>query len=117
MKENNLYSLDVLDMVQSQEDKKELLAAFISESESCIKMFYEELKNRNLKEISFFAHKLKSNFKLFQIRELYRTIEILEIKIESLTNVEIEELINKINDVMVRVKNDINEKILNKYNF
>lgn len=117
MERNKNYSLEILDMVQSQDDKKELLTTFISESESCIKMFYEELKNGNLKQISFYAHKLKSNLKLFQIKELYKTIEILEIKIEGLTNLEIEELINKINDVFSHVRNDINEKILNKFNF
>jgi HPt (histidine-containing phosphotransfer) domain-containing protein len=111
LERNKNYSLEILDMVQSQDDKKELLTTFISESESCIKALYEEIEDQNLKQISFYIHKLKTNLKLFKIRELYKTIGILEIKIESLSMLEIKELVNKINDVFSSVKRDIEESI------
>lgn len=114
---NNNYSLDILDMVSSQDDKKELLTTFISESQLCIKKLYEELQNRNLKQVSFYAHKLKTSFKLFQIREIYNPIEELEINIKTFSEIEISEFINEIDLAFNKVKNDLNEKIENSYSF
>ncbi|PWH86809.1 Hpt domain-containing protein [Brumimicrobium oceani] len=105
------YSLDVLDMMESQTDKIEILNVFTTETQSHINELYEKLKNKDLDQISFLAHKLKTSIKLFQIEELYPSIDVLENESKNRSSSELEEKIDFINKVFQAVEKEIKNEI------
>lgn len=109
LKDESLFNLDVLKIIHSQNEKNLLLKTFINESENCINSLSEANINRDRKEVTFFAHKLKSSFKLFKVQSLYKSLEFLEKEELNFSDNETSKEIRKIKEVFLVIKNDINK--------
>ena len=63
------------------DDKQQLgnmISIFVSETPTMIQALNENMENKNLEEVRFYAHKLKSSIDLFQINGLQQDIRDLE---------------------------------------
>ena len=63
------------------DDKQQLgnmISIFVSETPIMIQALNENMQNKNLEEVRFYAHKLKSSIDLFQINGLQQDIRALE---------------------------------------
>jgi len=63
------------------DDKQQLgnmISIFVSETPTMIQALNENMQNKNLEEVRFYAHKLKSSIDLFQINGLQQDIRDLE---------------------------------------
>ena len=63
------------------DDKQQLgnmISIFVSETPVMIQALNENMQSKNLEEVRFYAHKLKSSIDLFQINGLQQDIRALE---------------------------------------
>lgn len=104
--DENLISFTSIEMLP-ENDRANIIEAFVTESKSTIKQLKESQGKGDVEKIKFFAHKLKSNIKLFEIKSLYTYVMELEKNTTDLSNNEIQIRINKIDSVL----NVIYEKV------
>ncbi len=102
----NLISFTSIEMLP-ENDRANIIEAFISESKSTVNQLKDSQEHGDFEKIKFFAHKLKSNIKLFEIKSLYVHVKELENHANDLSNAEIQKRINEIDAVL----NVIFEKI------
>jgi HPt (histidine-containing phosphotransfer) domain-containing protein len=75
-----LYNLSQIKLFLG-DDKQQLgnmISIFITETPVMIKALNENMQTKNLEEVRFYAHKLKSSIDLFQINGLQQDIRVLE---------------------------------------
>jgi len=75
-----LYDLSQIKLFLG-DDKQQLgnmISIFVTETPVMIKALNENMQTKNLEEVRFYAHKLKSSIDLFQINGIQQDIRVLE---------------------------------------
>ena len=109
-----LYDLSQVRMFLGN-DKQQLgnmISIFVSETPHMIKALNENMDSKNLEEVRFYAHKLKSSIDLFQINGLQKDIRVLEQLAGEKNDVPtIEQYVSDITDTLESVITEIQKEV------
>lgn len=97
-----LLSLQSIEMIPELE-REEIISMFISESKEITNVIKDAYTKGDLKKVQFYAHKFKSQIKLFAIKELYEDIRELEENIEDLEKIRFSRIISHLDEVLEEV--------------
>ena len=97
------------------DDKQQLgnmISIFVNETPVMIKALNENMQSKNLEEVRFYAHKLKSSIDLFQINGLQQDIRALEkLATEKSDVTTIEQYVSDITDTLESVIEEIQKEV------
>jgi len=109
-----LYDLSQVKMFLG-DDKQQLgnmIGIFISETPLMIKALNDNMDSKNLEEVRFYAHKLKSSIDLFQINGLQKDIRVLEqLAVEKNDVISIEQYVSEISNTLENVIVEIQKEV------
>lgn len=97
------------------DDKQQLgnmISIFVSETPTMIQALNENMQNKNLDEVRFYAHKLKSSIDLFQINGLQQDIRDLEkLAMEKNDVTSIQQYVSDITNTLESVIEEIQKEV------
>lgn len=97
------------------DDKQQLgnmISIFVTETPIMIKALNDNMQIKNLEEVRFYAHKLKSSIDLFQINGLQQDIRVLEqLAVEKNDVTTIEQYVSDITNTLEFVITEIQKEV------
>ena len=97
------------------DDKQQLgnmISIFVNETPIMIQALNDNMQSKNLEEVRFYAHKLKSSIDLFQINGLQQDIRVLETLAKERSDVTaIEQYVSAITNRLESVIKEIQKEV------